>query len=166
MKINWTTLSNRAALAAILSAVAFTACGESNDGPDDDIINPSGGRNSSGDGDGEGDGDNTGDGDGDTTGDGDGDGKGGQGGGGNGDGDGDGDTGTGGNLTIEPEREDCPAEPNDESEKLGDCWDLSDCNGVSTEQFLNQCAGDGPCQGFFDNEDKIEGFDGTLPPLN
>lgn len=70
--------------------------------------------------------------------------------------------GTGGGLVSEPTREDCPEDPNGES---GDCWDLSDCNGAAPEQFLNQCVGGDTCIGAFDNETRIEGFEGTLPPL-
>lgn len=65
--------------------------------------------------------------------------------------------GSGGGF-VEPPREDCPEEPNGD-----ECWDLSECNGVNSIQFLEQCSGNcvfGP----FDNT-KIEGFDGTLPPL-
>lgn len=65
--------------------------------------------------------------------------------------------GSGGGF-VEPPREDCPEEPNGD-----ECWDLSECNGVDSIQFLEQCSGNcvfGP----FDNAN-IEGFDGTLPPL-
>jgi|GEM_PF-1628880 len=59
---------------------------------------------------------------------------------------------------VEPPREDCPEEPNGE-----ECWDLTKCNGVTTTQFLEQCGG--TCQAPFNNEERIEGFTGSLPSL-
>lgn len=163
MKFQITTA--RAAIFSLVTAFAFIACGDKNDEPqvgDGDI--------STGDGDGDGDGDTNSDTNTSSNGDGDGDGGGNNGdgdgeGGNNGDGDGD-NNGTGGNLSEIPEREDCPDEPDGEEDVIGECWDISNCNGVTDQQFLNQCAGEGTCIGFFDNEDKIEGFEGTLPPLN
>lgn len=67
------------------------------------------------------------------------------------------DQGTAGGF-VEPPREDCGDEPNG-----ADCWDLTKCNGVSTIQFLEQCSG--ACVAPFDNEARIEGYTGTLPPL-
>jgi hypothetical protein len=66
--------------------------------------------------------------------------------------------GTGGGFQPPPGVPDCEDEPNGEG-----CWDLTKCNGVKSIQFLEQC--DGNCQQAFDNEARIEGFDGTLPPL-
>ena len=177
MTMKWTKTTIHAAFLSVTTALAFAACSESNPEPDDeDIITTDGGNGPTGDGDSDSDSDGDSDSDTATTNNGDGDGDGDETGGGSGpggngntsgDGDGDGDnTGTGGNLGQEPEREDCDEEPNGDTPKLGDCWDLAGCNGVASEQFLNQCAGEGTCVGNYDNEANIEGFTGTLPPLN
>jgi len=84
-----------------------------------------------------------------------------------------GQTGTGGVIGtggfVEVDLPDCSDEPNGEFEG-GDhpiegleCWDHAECKGVASEQFLNRCS-DG-CLEPFDNEDRIDGFTGTLPPL-
>lgn len=65
--------------------------------------------------------------------------------------------GSGGGF-VKPPVPNCDEEPNGE-----ECWDLTECNGVSTIQFLEQCGG--VCQAGFDNLTRIEGFTGTLPPL-
>ena len=179
MKLQLKKASSGVALLVLSTLTAVTACGESNPSPsdEDDIINPeggataSGGRSSSSGGstngsggrvisdggaNGEGDGDGDGDGDTDTAGDTDSDTG----------GDTDGNDGSGGNLGQEPERENCSEDPNGTGDEIGECWDLAECNGVTTVQFLNQCQGEGSCIGRFDNESRIEGFDGDLPPLN
>lgn len=174
MKFKLNRATRSAAILTFLTAVSVTACGEDNNSPpdDDDIINPEGGATASGGrspsasggskngsggrSEGGSDGDTDNETDGDTEGDTEGD----------TDGDTDGNDGSGGGLVVEPEREDCSDEPNEESDELGECWDLSECNGKATVQFLNQCAGEGTCIGAFDNESRIEGFDGTLPSLN
>lgn len=68
----------------------------------------------------------------------------------------------GGSIEPPPDRNECPEEPDDEN-SLGPCWNLTDCNGVSTLQFLNQCGN--TCIEPFD-QSAIEGFTGELPPLN
>jgi hypothetical protein len=75
--------------------------------------------------------------------------------------------GTGG-FAPPPERPDCPTTANGTQPVTSDipgtaCWDISECNGVKPEQFLERCNG-GNCYPF-DNEDRIEGYTGTLPPL-
>jgi len=63
-----------------------------------------------------------------------------------------------------PDRPDCPDEP-DGTQPSGanegePCWNISECNPTSEEQFLEQCSG--TALEVFDN-DRIENFDGTLP---
>ncbi len=142
----------RPLIVLVALSVAFQACKGENASPedDDDVVNPggesnddgSGGRKASG-----GSGNNN-------TG-----GRKASGGSRNEGGEGNAPQGSGGTGVIEPEREDCPDEPNGD-----ECWDLSECNGTKTAHFLEQCAGEclfGP----FDDS-KIEGYDGgTLPPL-
>ena len=166
MKLKLNRATRGAVILALFTAASVTACGEDNDSPsdDDDIINPEGGANASGgrssssssggskngsggrrsDGGNKGDSDTDDDTDGDTN----------------------GPDGSGGGLVIEPEREDCSEEPNGETKKIGECWDLSECNGQDTVQFLNQCAGEKWCIGAYDNKKNIESYNETLPPLN
>jgi hypothetical protein len=131
-------------------SASFQACKGENASPadDDDVVNPGGEANDDGSG-----GRKATGGSGNTGG------RRGSGGSRNlgGEGNDDGSGGTG--IVAPPEKEDCPDEPNGD-----ECWDLSECNGVKTIQFLEQCQGE--CLfGGFDNS-KIEGYSGgTLPPL-
>lgn len=74
--------------------------------------------------------------------------------------------GTGGTFEV-PDRPACPATA-DGTQPAGSpiegtaCWKLEDCNGTQ-KQFLERCSG--TCLAPFDNDDRIEGFTGTLPPL-
>ncbi len=79
-----------------------------------------------------------------------------------------GDSSTGGSpFNPPPPRGDCPAEP-DGTQPAGPnagtaCWTQENCNGVSPEQFLERC-NSGTCYPF-DNDERIEGYTGTLPAL-
>lgn len=157
-------------LLALSSSVAV-ACGDNNEPPSDedgptDIGNDGGGEPGSG---------GAGDGSGATSADGAGGGSGGgsdgSGNSGNAGGEG-GQNGSGGGSGggfEEPDAEDCSEEPNgtfpgeDNPVEGEDCWDHSECKGVASEQFLNRCSG--TCLQPFDNEERIVGFDGNLPPL-
>jgi hypothetical protein len=73
---------------------------------------------------------------------------------------------TGGSF-VEPEIEPCPDEADDEQPSSSAiegaaCWNIEGCKGASDQQFLEQC--NGTCYPF-DNEARIAGYDGTLPPL-
>lgn len=78
--------------------------------------------------------------------------------------------GSGGSIFVPPDREDCPEEA-DSVQSAGPpnagkpCWDLSDCNGINSTQFKNQCHS-GECFPF-DNTARIEGYTAgePLPPL-
>lgn len=69
----------------------------------------------------------------------------------------------------ERELEPCEAEPNGRQPSGSaiagrDCWDLTECNGINSVQFLNQCNA-GQCFPF-DNTRRIQGYSGgALPPL-
>lgn len=155
----------------IASSVAV-ACGDNNTPSDTDTDS----TDISEDGGGEpGSGGRNGDGSGATSNDGAGGGSGGStdGAGGNNGGEG-GQTNTGGNGAgggsggfIVIDEPDCPEEANGtfaDGDNEGEaCWDHAECKGVASEQFLNRCSG--TCLEFFDNEQRIVGFDGDLPPL-
>ncbi len=71
--------------------------------------------------------------------------------------------GAAGTGIVIPDTElpDCPNAPNNDAD---DCWELSECSGQNSEQFLQQCSDN--CIAPFDNATRIEGWNGTLPPLN
>jgi hypothetical protein len=73
---------------------------------------------------------------------------------------------TGGTFE-EPEVPPCPEAADEEQPSSSAidgtaCWNIKDCKGTSDKQFLEQC--NGTCYPF-DNEARIAGYDGTLPPL-
>lgn len=154
-----------------MSSLIAVACGEENPPPSDE----GGNGNDIGDGGGEpndaGGTPNDGSGGGNT------DGSGGGGGSGGTDGEGGegGETGSGGGsggtppiIIPEVDLPECTDEPDGEIDGGvldGDpCWGTGvTCKGTDTEQFLQQCSG--TCIEHFDNDTRIVGFDGTLPPL-
>ena len=156
-------------LLGIASSVAV-ACGDNNtpsdtDTDSTDISEDGGGEPGSGGG-------SNGDGSGASASDGAGGGSGGStdGAGGNNNGGEGGQTNTGGTGTggfVEVDLPDCDEDANstfEDGDNAGEeCWDHSECKGVASEQFLNRCSG--TCLEFFDNEERIVGFDGDLPPL-
>jgi len=166
------TISAKMALPVLLviaSSVAV-ACGEDNPTPNDDTtdIDGAGGPN---DGVGGSSGGGSNDGSGATSSDGSGGGSGGNNEGGNA-----GETGAGGGsggeppIIVEPiDLPDCPDDADSEFESgpiEGEaCWSGVgvDCKGIDTPQFLQQCSDN--CIAPFDNEARIEGYDGNLPPL-
>jgi len=151
---------------ALALALAFgvTACGDDNASPSDDGDNiidvPDSGSTGGTGGSTGGTGGDTGGTGGDT---------GGSGGAGGDDDDG-GVAGDGGGALIDTgvgidagDRPDCDDTTNDTHDSLP-CWNLTTCVPKDTEHFLGQC-GDN-CYAPFDNEARIEGYTGTLPPLN
>jgi hypothetical protein len=149
-----------------LSSLVAVACGEENPPPSDeggsgnDIGDGSGGQPNDGGGGGANDGSGgatDGGGSGGTNGEG---GEGGEVTGG----------GSGGSPPIIVEEPELPACDEPDGEIDGGvldgepCWGTGvTCKGTDTEQFLQQCSG--TCIEHFDNEARIVGFDGTLPPL-
>ena len=75
-----------------------------------------------------------------------------------------GEGGTGGIVSIDAgvNLPDCEDEHTNSADK---CWDLTECKGVETKHFLDQCSGN--CVAPFDNTTRIQGWNGTgpLPPL-
>ncbi len=53
---------------------------------------------------------------------------------------------------------DCDDEPTNSADK---CWDLTECEGQESKHFLEQCSDN--CVAPFDNNTRIEGWNGTGP---
>lgn len=156
-------------LLGIASSVAV-ACGDNNtptdtDTDSTDISEDGGGEPGSGGTNGDGSGATSSDGAGGGSGGNSTDGDGGTNNGGEGGQTNTGGTGTGGFGEVD--LPDCDEDANstfeDGDNEGAECWDHSECKGVASEQFLNRCSG--TCLEFFDNEERIVGFDGDLPPL-